>query len=108
MTSPPISRRDALLRTFAFSAAALIPASALVACKKELVCTDTTGLSPDELAARQTTFKYAEPSMDTSKVCDGCQQYKAPQMTGACGGCVIMKGPIHPKAGCTVWAKKIA
>ena len=107
MTPPSISRRDALLRTFAFSTAALLPASFLVACKKDLVCTDTAGLSADDLAARQKTFKYVEPSPDQTKTCDGCQQFKAPQMTGACGGCLVVKGPIHPKGNCSVWAKKV-
>lgn len=108
MTPPPISRRDAILRTFAFSAAALLPASSLVACKKELTCNDTTGLSADDLAARQKTFKYAEPATDQTKTCDGCQQFKAPPTTGACGGCLVVKGSIHPKAGCSVWAMKLS
>lgn len=107
MTPPPISRRDAILRTFALSATALLPASALVACKKELTCNDTTGLSADDLAARQKTFKYAEPSTDQTKTCDGCQQFKAPPSTGACGSCLVVKGNIHPKGGCSVWAKKV-
>jgi hypothetical protein len=105
----PISRRDAILRTFAFSAAALIPASALLACgKKELVCNDTAGLTPDEITARTNTFKYVDQSTDQTKLCEGCQQYKPAPMSGACGGCVVMKGAIHPKGGCTVWAKKVS
>ena len=52
----PVSRRSALLNTLALTAGALLPASALLSgCKKpELTCTDTTGLSADHTAARET------------------------------------------------------
>lgn len=98
-----------MLNTLVLAAGALLPASALLAgCKKpELACTDTAGLSADEVTARA-TLKYVDRSADPAKICSGCQQYKAPQMTGACGGCVVVKGPIHPDGGCNVWAKKIA
>lgn len=102
-----LSRRDAILRTLAFSSAALFPASLLVACKRELVCTDTSGLSADDIATR-TTLKYVDQSMDQTKLCSGCQQFKPSQMSGACAGCVVVKGPIHPNGGCTVWAKKVS
>lgn len=104
----PISRRSALLNTLALTAGALLPASALLAgCKKpELTCTDTTGLSADDTAARG-TLKYVDRTTDQAKRCDSCQQYKAPPATGTCGGCVIMKGPIHPEGSCNVWSKKV-
>ncbi len=109
MSAPLMSRRSAMLNTLAISAGALIPVSALLAgCKKpELVCTDATGLSSDEAATR-TTLKYVDRTTDPAKPCTACQQYKAPQMTGTCGACVVVKGPIHPDGGCTVWAKKVA
>lgn len=109
MSSPLVSRRTAMLNTLALTAGALIPASALLAgCKKpELTCTDTSGLSADEIAARS-TLKYVDHAADPAKKCDGCQQFKPPQMTGACGACVIMKGPIHPEGSCNAWAKKVS
>lgn len=109
MSAPLLSRRSAMLNTLAIGAGALLPVSALLAgCKKpELVCTDTTGLSSDETATRA-TVKYVDHTTDATKPCSACQQYKAPPMTGTCGGCVVVKGPIHPDGGCTVWAKKVA
>jgi hypothetical protein len=104
-----VSRRTAMWNTLALTAGALLPVSALLSgCKKpELTCTDTSGLSADEIAARS-TLKYVDHSTDPAKICTGCQQFKPSQMTGACGACAIMKGPIHPEGGCSAWAKKVS
>jgi hypothetical protein len=105
--TPPISRRDAMIRSLALGATFLLPASALIACKKDLVCTDTSGLSADEIATRN-TLKYVDQSMDQTKLCSGCQQFKPSPMSGTCGACAVVKGPIHPNGGCTAWAKKVS
>lgn len=109
MSAPLMSRRSAMLNTLAITTGALLPVSALLAgCKKpELVCTDTTGLSSDEIATRG-TLKYVDRTTDPAKPCSACQQYKPAQMSGTCGGCILVKGPIHPDGGCNVWAKKVA
>lgn len=96
-----------MVRSLAMGAAFLLPASALLACKKELVCTDTSGLSADEIAARN-TLKYVDQSTDPAKPCSGCQQFKPSPMSGTCGACVVVKGPIHPNGSCSAWAKKVS
>jgi hypothetical protein len=62
-----ISRRDALKRSLVVLAA--VPA-VLEACKKDeaLTCTNTSGLSAVELAAR-TSLNYADRSADPNKAC---------------------------------------
>lgn len=84
------------------TAVSLIP---LGGCKKELVCTDTSGLTPEELTAR-TSLRYMDRSASNEKQCSGCQLFQ-PKGADECGGCVLVKGPIHPMGYCTAWAKKV-
>ena len=99
MTKDKLSRREAM-RGLAILAAG----SALIACKKDLSCVDTTGLSPEETATR-TTLEYVDKTPNAAKACDGCQLYK-PAAPGACGGCTVVKGPINPKGTCKSWVQK--
>jgi hypothetical protein len=68
-------------------------------------CTDTTGLTPDELAAR-TALGYVDTSTEAGKLCNTCQQYVAAPDPKSCGSCKVMKGPVHPKGYCKAWAQK--
>lgn len=77
-------------------------------CKKEqkaLACTDTSGLKPDEVAARN-SLAYVDQTPDPAKPCDACVQYVAAPSADACGSCKVVKGPINPKGNCKVWAAK--
>lgn len=98
MVMSQISRRDALKRSLVVLAAVPV---ALEACKKEqaLTCTNTSGLSAVELAAR-TSLNYADRSTDPNKVCSRCQLFQA-AAPGQCGGCTLVKGPINPAGSCT-------
>jgi len=73
-------------------------------CKKELVCTDTAGLTAAERTVR-TSLGYVDQSLEAAKVCEGCQLYQ-PAGPDGCGGCLVVKGPIHPRGYCTSWVKK--
>lgn len=99
MKNDKLSRREAM-RGLAILAAG----SALVACKKDLTCTDTAGLAPEDVATR-TTLEYADKTPVASKTCDGCQLYK-PTAPDACGACTVVKGPINPKGYCKSWVQK--
>lgn len=99
-----MNRRAAIRSTFALSAAALIPAWALTACKKDLHCDDVAGLSDADKLTR-TNAKYVDETPDLAKQCSGCQQF-VPPPGDACGGCKVVKGPINPKGYCTLWSKK--
>jgi high potential iron-sulfur protein len=98
-----VSRRLALYQGLAFGAAA---SSALfsAACKKELSCTDTSGLSPMDVQMR-TSLGYVDKSPQPEKLCSNCLHYK-PAAENQCGGCAILKGPVHPKGYCNSWAAK--
>lgn len=96
-----IDRRRAIA---CIGATLLAPSALLAGCKKTLVCTDTTGLSADEIAAR-TALAYVDVSPDPAKPCSTCALYK-PAGEGQCGGCQIIKGPIAPAGTCKSWVKK--
>ncbi len=103
------SRRQHLVQ-LGLGASALAVAPALHACggkKKEekLTCTDTTGLSPAEVEQRESA-EYTDESPHERKKCDNCNWYKVASPQGSCGGCTLLKGPIHPKGYCTLWAEK--
>lgn len=96
-----VDRREALV---GIAAVLIAPASLLACGKKQLTCTDTSGLSADETATR-TTLGYVDQTPDPSKACSACQLYKA-AAEGQCGGCGVIKGPVHPDGTCKSWVKK--
>jgi hypothetical protein len=81
----------------------------VIGCKSKpaepATCTDTTGLSADDLAPR-TSLTYQDRSPDPAKTCDKCVQFVEPASAGSCGGCKVLKGPISPAGTCKVWAAK--
>jgi hypothetical protein len=79
----------------------LLATASTVSCKKPFLCTDTSKLSPEE-AQNRITLGYADTATDPKKTCANCQQY-VPSDDG-CGGCKILKGPIHPNGSCKVHA----
>lgn len=84
-----------------------IAGSALLACgkeKKEVSCMDTSGLKPDEVAMR-TSLAYVDRTPDPAKTCSNCQFFR-PAAPDQCGGCTLLKGPIHPRGYCKSWVQK--
>jgi hypothetical protein len=66
-------------------------------------CTDVTGLSPDDVRARETLL-YVDRAADPARSCDRCAQFlEAPR---GCGGCRTLRGPISPAGSCKVFAAK--
>ncbi len=78
---------------------ALVPA-----CKRNAVfsCLDETGLSSEESLARK-IVEYSDVSTQAGKECINCSQYVKPPGDG-CGGCKLVKGPVHPHGYCKIWA----
>ena len=68
-------------------------------------CNDLSQLTPDERITR-TTFKYQPVAKDPTKLCVTCNFWTSDPKGGLCGGCTLVKGPIHPKASCMSWAAK--
>lgn len=65
-------------------------------------CADLSGLTADEKQFR-VTFQYVAESPYPDKLCDNCGFWIAPTGGAPCGGCKVIKGPIHPKGYCTSW-----
>ena len=68
-------------------------------------CEDVTGLSDGDKATR-TSLNYVDKTADPAKDCKGCALYLQPAGGAKCGGCSVVKGPIHPLGHCTAWAPK--
>ena len=102
-----LGRRDAVRHLAVFAAGAIAPTIFLAGCKdspKELSCTDTTGLTPDEVSMR-TNLAYVDKTTDPSKACSKCNFYKAGS-PDACGSCTLMKGGINPNGNCKSFVPK--
>lgn len=68
-----------------------------------LVCTDLSGLVEADRTARE-GVAYADRVADAAKQCDACRYY-VPAAEG-CGGCKLVRGPVHPLGTCRVFAPK--
>lgn len=103
MTRRRLGRRDA----FAVGAFGLFGFVGLAACKhaKAFSCSGLVDLSVDEVEVRN-RLAYTDRSPDAAKTCEGCQQFVAAPSDGQCGGCKIMKGPIHPEGYCKSFTRK--
>jgi hypothetical protein len=95
----PIPRREATRLLL------LLAASPLIACGRQLECTDTSDLSPADRELRGRTLRYTDTSPNPKEACRGCQQFK-PRGENECGGCVVVRGPVNPGGRCSKWAGK--
>ena len=80
-------------------------AAALPACRHDIECTDTDGLSAADIELRVRTLGYVDRSPNSAQICSGCQQFKS-RGENVCGGCVVVRGPISPRGRCSKWAAK--
>ena len=69
-------------------------------------CNDLSQLAPEHRITR-TTFKYEPMAKDPTKLCVTCNFWIPDPKEGLCGGCTLVKGPIHPKASCMSWVEKV-
>ncbi len=106
-----ITRRDFIQRISFIGVAGVGAGTLLSACGggggqgADFTCTDTSGLTEAEVQMRQ-TLQYVDQSPFPDKVCDNCALWQDPAAGQQCGGCTVVKGPIHPKGHCTSWAAK--
>ncbi len=101
-----IPRREALHHLALLSLSAVVPAG-LAACSRKTTCTDVTGLSGDDVNQRNNIAAYVDLSPDPGKKCSLCVQF-VPAAPNACGGCKVVKGPIHPDGTCKLFVAKPA
>lgn len=69
-------------------------------------CNDLTKLTDTELTTRA-TFKYVPRAADTAKICETCNFWQPAAAGEICGGCTLVKGPIHPLGGCMSWVAQL-
>lgn len=78
----------------------------LEACKDVPVsCTDVSDLSAADVDLRK-TLEYVDRTPVSAKACDSCAQWIAPPSRDTCGGCKVMKGPVHPQGYCKIFTPK--
>lgn len=70
-------------------------------------CGDLSALTPEEMQQR-VALNYVDRTPIPEKQCQNCQLYIVPEGGGPCGGCQILKGPVHQEGYCTAWVAKIA
>ncbi|HVJ19883.1 MAG TPA: high-potential iron-sulfur protein [Polyangiaceae bacterium] len=77
------------------------------ACKKgpPSSCGDVSGLSAADAELRK-TLEYVDQSPIAAQTCEKCQQWIEPASADQCGGCKVMKGPVHPNGHCKVFVAK--
>lgn len=102
----PIPRRDALRHLGVLAASFALPAALQSGCSRKPSCADVTGLSPDDVRARNDTAAYTETAPDPSKKCSICAQWVSAPTPTACGGCKVVKGPINPDGWCKLFVAK--
>lgn len=90
-------------RRHLLTSSALLGVGVLSACKRSETCPPAQ-LSADDAKLRD-TMHYTDHSPDPAKLCNGCQQY-LPNTDADCGGCKLLKGPIHPAGYCVAFSAK--
>jgi hypothetical protein len=68
-------------------------------------CNDVSALSDAEKKARN-ALQYTDKSPHADKHCKDCNLYLPAADASQCGGCQVVKGPIHPNGYCTAFVKK--
>jgi hypothetical protein len=105
MKKTTLSRRTLLRNTVHLAVVGSAPIL-LQACEKaELHCDDASGLdAKDAELRRQLEYRDDSPHGE-SKNCANCAFYVVAKRD-ECGGCTLVKGPIHPLGYCSSWAMK--
>jgi hypothetical protein len=98
-----LSRRSMLAGT-AGAFGALLPVAGGCGKSDPVSCASEEGLAPPEKEQRA-SMAYVDVSPDRTRACEDCQQWVPAEEDGACGGCKVMKGPIHPKGSCKVFTR---
>lgn len=65
-------------------------------------CDDLSGLTDAEIQMRENA-QYVDDSPHEDRRCDNCQLFVEPAGGEQCGGCQVIKGPIHPLGWCNLW-----
>ena len=97
--------RRGLLSLIAAQAGGLVTVASLVGCKeREFTCLPDAKLPEAEFKARN-AVEYVERAADATRRCDACQHWQ-PGADDGCGGCAVLRGPIHPLGTCRIFAQR--
>ena len=66
-------------------------------------CNDLTGLTEVELKQRE-QLQYVAQSTKPENLCSNCRFWQPENYESPCGGCQLLKGPVHPNGWCQTWA----
>ena len=67
-------------------------------------CMDTSGLTEQEITSR-TQLGYVDESPNPEELCSNCALWLPVPEGETCGGCNLIKGPIHPDGWCISYAR---
>ena len=103
---------DSITRRATLKLLVAVPLAAAVvsACGKKTEpdsCQDLAGVSDADKATRS-ALQYTDRSPEKDRRCTACTYWQAPKDVAECGGCQLIKGPIHPAGFCTAFAVKQA
>jgi hypothetical protein len=104
--------QDRITRRSTLKLLVSVPLAAAVvsACGKKTEpdsCQDVTALSDADKATRS-ALQYVDKGPEKDRHCAVCTYWQAPKDVAQCGGCTLVKGPIHPNGFCTAFAVKPA
>jgi hypothetical protein len=108
MRDDKVSRRGALRVLGTLPLLGVGAGAVLTGCGKKTEpdsCSDVSALNDAEKTARS-ALQYTDRSPHGDKRCDLCNLYLPASDVSQCGGCQIVKGPIHPKGYCTAYVPK--
>jgi hypothetical protein len=82
--------------------------TSVIGCKKSaavesLACTDVSTLAEPDRTARE-AVGYADRCAETAKQCEACRYFVS--ASAGCGGCKLVRGPVHPMGTCRVFAPR--
>jgi hypothetical protein len=105
MKKSTLSRREMLGGTVYLAVIGSMPIALGACTTPKFRCDDVSGLSEADLELRS-TLEYQDGSPHgEQKNCSSCAFYKAGKKN-QCGGCTLVRGPIHPLGYCNSWAAK--
>ena len=68
-------------------------------------CIHEVPLSHEQIVTRK-SLGYTDQTPIATRTCDNCKLYTNPVNNNACGGCLVLSGPIHPKGYCKSWVAR--
>jgi hypothetical protein len=68
-------------------------------------CIHEVPLSHEQIVTRK-NLGYTDQTPISTRTCDNCKLYTNPVDNSACGGCLVLSGPIHPKGYCKSWVAR--